>query len=250
MVTLVLLPGMDGTGRLFDAFVAELSPEIKVRVVSYPVDQPDGYAELIAFARKELPAGEPYFILGESFSGPIAIALAAETPAQLKGLILCCTFARCPRPRLSALSPLLSVMPLSWTPVSLMGRPLLGRFFTSALASALAAAIKPVSSVALRARLRAVASVDVSSLLATVTVPILCLRASQDGLVPASAAAQIAALNPRCHEVALDGPHFLLQANPKEAAQAVSAFIQNNAQIEAGRQFMQEFHDAFRELAK
>ncbi len=30
--------------------------------------------------RAALPAGEPYILLGESFSGPIALALAAERP--------------------------------------------------------------------------------------------------------------------------------------------------------------------------
>ena len=126
----------------------------------------------------------------------------------------------------------------------------LARFFTPALASALALALKPVLSTVLRARLRAVTSIDATPALAAVTVPILCLHASHDRLVPTSSTAEIAAFHPHCQVVELDGPHFLLQANPEGAAKAFTAFVRSSTQVEAGRQFMQEFHDAFRQLAK
>jgi surfactin synthase thioesterase subunit len=35
-VVLVLLPGMDGTGKLFKPFVRQLPPRVQVRAVSYP----------------------------------------------------------------------------------------------------------------------------------------------------------------------------------------------------------------------
>ena len=76
-MTLVLLPGMDGTGQLFAPFLAALGPEFRTRVVSYPVDQPLGYAELELLARAAIPARGPYVILGESFSGPIASMISA-----------------------------------------------------------------------------------------------------------------------------------------------------------------------------
>ncbi|MFA5258386.1 MAG: hypothetical protein WC360_09565, partial [Opitutales bacterium] len=75
---LILLPGLDGTGRLFSDFVAALGPEADVVVVSYPTDQCLSYHELVAFVRPFLPRDRPYVILAESFSGPIGIALAAS----------------------------------------------------------------------------------------------------------------------------------------------------------------------------
>src|SRR5687768_1455482 len=97
-MTLVLLPGMDGTGLLFADFVAALGAQVETQVLRYPPDEILGYAELEARVRAALPTDRPLVLLGESFSGPIAISIAATPPPNLRGLILCCTFARFPLP--------------------------------------------------------------------------------------------------------------------------------------------------------
>jgi pimeloyl-[acyl-carrier protein] methyl ester esterase len=102
-VTIVLLPGMDGTGKLFAGFVAALGDAARPVVVAYPTDSQLDYRQLIDVARTFLPLGEPFVLLGESFSGPIAIALAAERPAGLFALVLCCSFA--PNPENDRLVP-------------------------------------------------------------------------------------------------------------------------------------------------
>jgi hypothetical protein len=38
MITLVLLPGMDGSGLLFADFISALGPEFRTQVVTYPDD--------------------------------------------------------------------------------------------------------------------------------------------------------------------------------------------------------------------
>ncbi|WP_228488314.1 hypothetical protein [Caenimonas koreensis] len=48
--TLVLLPGMDGTGDLFAPFIAAWKGP--VHVVRYPTDTALNYQELTAFARR------------------------------------------------------------------------------------------------------------------------------------------------------------------------------------------------------
>ena len=224
-MTLVLLPGMDGTGQLFAPFVAALGPEFSVQVVAYPTTAPLGYHELESIARAALPTEGPYVILGESFSGPIAVSLAASGSPGLKGLVLCCSFVRNPRPVFSGLRSLVAVLPLALAPVSLLGRLLLGRFSTSALEAALAKSLSQVSPSAIRARLQAVLSVNVSAKLSTVKVPVLYLRGSRDSVVPAGASVLVANLCPGTRVVELEAPHFLLQAVPTKAAQAVGAFV-------------------------
>jgi thioesterase domain-containing protein len=59
MVTVVLLPGMDGTGTLFDPFIAALGPDFNVKVVRYPATEPLGYSELESIARSALPTERP-----------------------------------------------------------------------------------------------------------------------------------------------------------------------------------------------
>jgi pimeloyl-ACP methyl ester carboxylesterase len=224
-LTLVLLPGMDGAGTLFEPFVAALAGEFNVTVVAYPPNEPLGYPELESVARASLPTSGPYVIVGESFSGPIAISLAASGASNLKALVLCCTFVRNPRPALSAALPLVGILPVPLAPVAALSHLLLGRFSTGTLRSALARALKQVSPSALRARLKAVLSVNVSETLSTVRVPVLYLRAAQDRLVPPSASALVAALSPGAEVVEFEAPHFLLQVVPAEAARVVGAFV-------------------------
>jgi len=44
---LLLLPGMDGTGLLFEPLVKALPPSLTAHVVAYPTDQHLGYNELL-----------------------------------------------------------------------------------------------------------------------------------------------------------------------------------------------------------
>src|SRR5450631_2350467 len=98
MTTLVLLPGLDGTGSLFAPLIQELPEWMEPRVVVYPRDRCLGYADLDVLVNAALPVDRPYVLLGESFSGPIAIRVAAAQPAGLIGVILVCSFARNPYP--------------------------------------------------------------------------------------------------------------------------------------------------------
>jgi pimeloyl-ACP methyl ester carboxylesterase len=224
-VTLVLLPGMDGTGQLFEPFISALAGEFEIKVVAYPTSTPLNYAELEAIAREVIPKDGPYVILGESFSGPVAISLAASAPTQLKGLILCCTFVRNPRPALSVFGPLLRFLPFGSVPASAGAHLLFGRFSTAELRAALTRSLASVSPSVLRARLSAVLAVDASAKLAGVRVPLLYLRAAHDRLVPSSASASVAHLSPQAQLVEIEAPHCLLQAAPAEAGRAVATFL-------------------------
>jgi len=84
MTRLVLLPGMDGTGELFGAFADTVRAD--TQVVRYPSTQALDYAELEQFVLSKLPRQEPFVLLGESFSGPVALSIAASRPALLRGI--------------------------------------------------------------------------------------------------------------------------------------------------------------------
>ncbi|WP_347905274.1 alpha/beta hydrolase [Pseudomonas purpurea] len=222
--TLVLLPGMDGTGELFLPFITAIGGAFDTLVVDYPTDQPLSYAALETLVRKALPTDRPYIVLGESFSGPIAVSLAASQPAQLKGLVLCSTFVKNPRPVFRKMGLLVNALPLGQAPIRWISRLLLGRFSTAALRSALNQAISRVTPQVMRARLRAVLAVDVSTELTQVSVPALYLRATRDWVVPATASALVLQLNPNVQIADVDAPHCLLQAKPDAAARHISAF--------------------------
>ncbi|MCE9638439.1 MAG: alpha/beta hydrolase [Planctomycetes bacterium] len=225
MTTLVLLPGMDGTGELFARLVAAMPPSIRTRVVSYPPDLPLGYPELEALVRTQLPADDAFVILGESFSGPIAASIAASAPARLAGLILCGSFVRCPRPALRFLRPIVTRSVLPLPPDALLARVLLGQNAPRALRDELRRALSRIDPTTLRARLRAVIDVDVSAELARVRVPVLCLRATRDRVVPRAAANWIVTVAPQTRAIDIDASHMLLQAAPAAAATAIQSFL-------------------------
>ncbi len=226
-MTIVLLPGMDGTGRLFEPFTAALGQAFRVQVVSYPTTGSLGYAELETYVRKRLPVSGHYVVLGESFSGPITVSIAASRPPGVAGVILCSTFVRNPRPAFGPLRYVADVLPVKSAPLSVLGTLLLGRFSTPRLQSMLAEAMAIVSAEALRARLRAVLTVDVSaSLRAAVDVPMLYLLAAHDQVVPVSALKDIQRINPAISVASINAPHFLLQATPDDAVRAVRTFMQ------------------------
>ena len=122
---------MDGTGLMFEPILRFLDG-FDPRVVRYPVGL-TSYPDCVAFARAQLPVDRPFLLLGESFSGPIAIALAAERPEGLLGLVLCCTFARNPRPALAWTALLLRALPPARLSLPLLRYLLFGRWGTEAL---------------------------------------------------------------------------------------------------------------------
>jgi len=225
MTSLVLLPGLDGTGELFAPFVAALA-EVSTRVVGYPHDRAMDYAEHEAFARTRLPADDDYILLGESFSGPIAIAIAASRPAGLRGLILCVSFASNPLPMFSPLSRLVRALPAARIPPSLAAPWLYAGRATPELRRAHAAAMARVSARVLAARVAAILSVDRRAQLARIDVPLLYLRAKADRLVGNSAARAILHALPDAQLVEFDAPHFLLQTEPQACAAVTRAFMQ------------------------
>jgi pimeloyl-[acyl-carrier protein] methyl ester esterase len=223
-IGLVLLPGLDGTGLLFADFVAALGPEFDPIVVRYPGDVPLGYAGLEPPVRKRLPADEPFLLLGESFGGPLSISIAASSPPGLAGLILCCSFVSCPRQYLGKLRFLVPYLPVHGLPRSIFARRSMGRFASKELASKLKEASEHVSPDVFRHRIGEVCATDFSVKLQQVRVPILYLRASTDRIVPRGASRRIKRLVPSRRIVEIDGPHYLLQACPAAAVDAVTNF--------------------------
>lgn len=225
MVRVVLLPGLDGTGDLFAGFAAALGVERMPLVVSYPDDPSLGYPALTELVRAQLPSDQYFVLLGESFSGPVAISVAAAKPAGLVGLVLCCSFVRNPLPVFKSLKTLLPLLPIHGGLVGLIAPFIFGRFSSSDLRMTLRRALDRVSAKTLRARLRAVLEVDYSDKLKDISVPVLYLQATEDRIVPSWAVGHLANLMPDLQVVPLQGPHLLLQAAPDRAAIVVNKFV-------------------------
>ena len=222
---LVLLPGLDGTGELFAPFLQSLGGTLPTQVVSYPRDQALGYAQLEPLVSAGLPTNRPFVLLAESFSGPLAIRVAANPPPGLVGLILCASFARAPCPWWMLLGLLLRFLPMPRIPPRLVLPLLVGNQASAGVRDAIARLVGEMDRRLLRARLLEVLRVNVQSDLASVQAPTLFLRASQDRLVSRTASDLLLRLALAAHSRTLDGPHLLLQAKPDEVAKVVIEFL-------------------------
>jgi len=226
--TLVLLPGLDGTGTLFDPLIRELPAGIEARVVAYPRDRCLGYAQLEPLVRAALPTDRPFALLAESFAGPLAIRMGAANAPGLAGIILSCSFARSPYPfsRVAAglvrsTSP--NLIPPDWRAALILGSESRGPIRTM-----IDQAVASVSHEVIAHRAASVLEVDDTPLLSRLQIPVLYLRASNDHLVPASAGEWIRQHARRVELLEVEGPHMLLQARPATSARAISAWMGDN----------------------
>jgi pimeloyl-ACP methyl ester carboxylesterase len=225
---LVLLPGLDGTGKLFAEFVKALGPEVGTVVVAYPPDQPLGYEELHALVigvLDQLPRDQRFVLLGESFSGPLAIRIAARAPAGLDGLILSASFAANPFPWLGWARPLAAYLPVKSLPRWLRAPLMWGSLSPERAPSQMERAMSGVSAAAVRRRIAALLAVDETVALQRVAAPTLLLQARGDRVIPKTATNRILKFLPQAELVEIDGPHLLLQTRPRECAAAVLRFL-------------------------
>jgi pimeloyl-ACP methyl ester carboxylesterase len=215
---------MDGSGEFFDALCRQLPLTVHAQVVRYPGDRPLGYSELTQWVMAALPEDDPFVLVAESFSGPVAIQVAAAQPAGLVGAVLCATFARNPRPLFSPLRVLMRWAPVRAVPTGLMARWLLGTEANAAWTERIRQALNMCSVAVLRERAREVLRVDVRGRLADVRVPVLYLQATGDRVVPAVALVEMQRSLPGIEVAQIEGPHFLLQTRPGACAEQIVRF--------------------------
>jgi pimeloyl-ACP methyl ester carboxylesterase len=223
---LILLPGLDGTGRLFARFLGAATGALDLRTVPYPVDRFLDYADLETLVRSRLPRGEPYALLGESFGGPLALRVAAGRPPGLVGVVLAATFHRKPASPLIAraapLGPAFFRLPLPPHVVRLL---LAGGDAPPELVEEVREAVRQVPARVMAARARAALAVDASEQLRRCPVPLLFLGGKRDRLLRATLPGEIRALQPRVEVRLLDTPHLVLQRRPEEAMRIVEEFV-------------------------
>ena len=225
----ILLPGLDGTGELFADFVVEVGDRLSTAVVQYPRDRFFSYRELEDIVKSATSAVEPFVLVSESFSSPLAIQYAATKPPNLKGLVICAGFASNPlRGLLRIACPLLLPFLFSVSPPAFALRLLLvGVDAPTTLVENLQTVISSVKRTVLRSRLQAVLACDVKLALSKVDVPVLYVQAARDRLVNTAALAEIREIKPDATIASVVGPHLLLQREPQKSAEVILRFVQH-----------------------
>lgn len=221
----VLLPGMDGIGR-FRALREAARSQADCRALSYPPDRPLGYDELAAQVRAALRQEDDYVLVAESFSGPIAIRLAAERPPGLRALVLAASFCASPLAglRRAVLRRAGGAVFRLRPPRFLVRYFLLGRA-PQAAADDLYASVAQVRGEVFAVRLRNILTVNVCADLARVDVPVLYLQATRDRLVGDRAVQAVRAACPQLELRRIAAPHMVLQTHAAEAVGSIHEFL-------------------------
>ena len=227
-LTVVLLPGLDGTGVQFAPLLEMLGKETPTHVVTYP-SKNTHYDDHVSQVLSELPKKGRYIVLAESYSGPVAIKVAAQHPVGLAGLILCASFATCPNTLLRNFAFLLELAPPWKIPAEWVAPFTLGEYKTPQSLALLKEALSATPPNVLLERLKEVARTDASAEAHSIAVPTLYLRATHDRLVPESAVQDVANCIPGAIIRDLEGPHFLLQASANAASREIKAFASARA---------------------
>jgi len=222
MTKIVLLPGSDGTCILFSPLIECM--KLDCFSIAYPPDQVLDYEQLANLIRPQLPLDEPYVLLGESFSGPIAIDLAASNPPGLVGLILCASFAKSPYPLLRHIAPIVQFLPVN-LPLWFFSTMLMGHYATPELKQMLGSALRLLSPQVLRGRIRSILTIDYLWKVGQIKVPTLYIRAKHDRVVPRSAGDAFMKVIPNGEMVEIEAPHFVLQCCPEDAAMVINQYF-------------------------
>jgi pimeloyl-ACP methyl ester carboxylesterase len=170
---------------------------------------------------------EPFVLLGESFSSPLAIHLAGSRPSNLAGLIICAGFVSNPFPQarflMKALAkPFLFRLP---APEFINKYFLTGWSESAVLIRRVRENLLPVAPDVIAGRVQEILNCDARQDLVRVNVPILDLRGAYDRLIGRKCMEEIQKARTGIRRVSLPAPHLILQRKPHEAADAVVNFV-------------------------
>jgi pimeloyl-ACP methyl ester carboxylesterase len=224
-VTLVLLPGLDGTEVFFRPLLAALPEWIAPLIVQFSTSEAHEYPDLLMMVRNMLVDAPRYYVLGWSFSGPLALMLATAEPEKVQGVVLVSTFISPPR-RIFAKLRWAAVTPTVW--MIRAGKRLPAWLFRSSmdrLRQDKTETWKRVTARMIAARIRTILAVDARDLLKRCPCPVLCVAGHDDGIVPCHNVQEMARVRESIGVRTITGGHFAIYTNPAGASEAITEFI-------------------------
>jgi pimeloyl-ACP methyl ester carboxylesterase len=214
---------MDGTGILFKEFIRLLPDDVDTRVVRYPDDEFLTYEQLAERVVRAVPVGQPYLIIAESFSGPVAALLAAQPVGDLRAVVFVSSFVSFPGGRMGTY--IAKLFPAALfrfpAPAWLLRWLLMDSAAAPDAISDVQAAIARIRPEVLAGRLRDALNADFSESLRDCTVRVVYLVAGSDRLLGTRGLRGILAMKPNVETVRIAGPHLLLQCAPYDCLAAL-----------------------------
>ena len=208
---ILLLPGMDGTGLMFEPFIKHAPTSTQITVIKLIQDVGVTYREQAEVIARSIE--EDVIIIAESYSGVIAHELTKFVPNSLKHMVFAASFLERP----SMILPLINVAPnfminYSLYPDFIVSRALFGQYRSSYLSKLFKLAMSEVPIELLKFRLSQISNLKHSN--DTSEIHSTYLQAQQDNLVANSSFNAFNRAYSQMNLRKLNGSHFLLQTNP------------------------------------
>jgi len=216
----VLLPGLYGTGELFDPLLRVAPEDSEITVVTYPSETGIDFDRLVEIAESRIPDDKPVQIVAESFSGLVAIRLLTRNNQNYKRVVFCATFASPPLPKVNWLINSILRLMRAWPGLVKFGVQhfCLNGSKSQSTIDPTSRAINHIPTPVLQERLEMIGSLNLIDELQQINIPSVYLLPGKDRLVPRRCAQGFIESMPSIAVHEIDGPHFLLQASPGVAA--------------------------------
>jgi pimeloyl-[acyl-carrier protein] methyl ester esterase len=227
LLKLILMPGLDGTGNMFQPFISSLGDEIQPHIISYPSDRYLSYDELSNFALDRLKKiDDQLVLLAESFSGPVAIKLLQDSLPSIKAVIFSATFCGSPKSFLVSLSKFLPVATILKLPIpnAVIKYLCFGYDCSPETIDLFKTTIAKSNAKVLSQRIIEISRLKFKEQNLS-NIPCCYIQAQYDKLVPESAFQSFQQIAPDIQLIKINGPHFILQAKPQECKESIVKFI-------------------------
>jgi pimeloyl-[acyl-carrier protein] methyl ester esterase len=219
----LLLPGLDGTGKLFSRFVRMRPSSFSCEVLAYD----DGLAKLdeyINVVKARLSVDAKTILIAESFSGPIATYVASRYPEQVAGIVFSASFVKPPHPLLLNIASVMPAPAFGAMRATLVKQFCVNSVYEKNVIDEANVVVGELESAVIKRRLMLLASLAKLAH-AQIDIPVLSLRATQDRLITQTAISSIANTFLKTISIDVKAPHFLLQTCPEECWRHIEKFV-------------------------
>jgi len=213
---------MDGTGELFEAFLSNFDGDYIV--IPLPQSGSQEHAFLANIIKEQLPT-EDFILLAESFAGGIIPELLKQNNSHMKGVIFVACFLSSPNQFLLSIAKLLPIKTLASAPLSTIFHKFLflGQEASKELLSKFITVAKSIPDLVLKNRLDVMSQQRLPT--TTSDIPSIYIQALSDRLISSKKSRKFSKVFTNIKYIEVEGPHFILQAQPKESARLVTEVI-------------------------
>lgn len=219
---IILLPGVDGTGILFEPFVNTFKADVPVEVMPLTTDSDQSILNQVSIIEQAV-GDEEVILIVESYSGLLAYELAKRNKIRIKQIFFFGCFLQ-PPSFIGKLGRFLPVRLLNIIPDKLLSHILFNRWSTPELIGLLRKAIASGDSSNLKKRIKIIASYQKPN--QPIDVPCIYVQATMDNLVSAYNLKAFEDLCSNLQVEVVEATHMLLQTQPQTMSQLIHKHLQ------------------------